>query len=215
MLFLRHAWVDVVFDQCKPDSLKAYARSLRGAGSRRKVTPTGKMPKNWPAFLQNDDNKSQLSPLLANTTLNIQNSRVYATRNWTTVCKQITRQTLLCANEEAESRIFVYLKHVTEHHYISAACILSNDNDIIIVALSFLTSGSFLDCSYFGSLLELIHNSSKSVEHQYAKDFLSRSRWLSYYVSLQRKWENRKVISSDIEYFYDASETYYTVLICK
>ena len=55
------------FDVYKENNLKMYTRLIRGKGSRprRKVTSQGKMPKNWPNFLQNEDNKKELYPFLA------------------------------------------------------------------------------------------------------------------------------------------------------
>src|SRR6218665_3093686 len=60
-----HRRTDITFDVYKENSLKMYTRLIRGKGSRRKVTSQGKMPKNWPNFLQNEDNKKELYPFLA------------------------------------------------------------------------------------------------------------------------------------------------------
>jgi|SRR6218665_223086 len=60
-----HRRTDIGFDVDKENSLKMYTRLIRGKGSRQKVTSQGKMPKNWPNFLQNEDNKKELYPFLA------------------------------------------------------------------------------------------------------------------------------------------------------
>ena len=60
-----HQRVDIVFDQYNPESLKSFTRQQRGEGIRRKVTPSGKVPKDWNTFLRNDTNKTELFSLLA------------------------------------------------------------------------------------------------------------------------------------------------------
>ena len=76
-----HHRVDIVFDQYNPDSLKSFTRQQRGEGVRRKVTLTGKLPRDWNAFLRNDTNKEELFSLLAESIYNIQDGIVYATKN--------------------------------------------------------------------------------------------------------------------------------------
>ena len=58
-----HQRVGFVFDQYKAESLKSYTRQQRGEGVRRKVTPTGKLPKDWGSFLRNNSNKMELFTL--------------------------------------------------------------------------------------------------------------------------------------------------------
>ena len=55
-----HQRVDIVFDQYNPESLKSFTRQQRGEGIRRKVTPSGKVPKDWNTFLRNYTNKTEL-----------------------------------------------------------------------------------------------------------------------------------------------------------
>ena len=134
---ITHQRVDVVFDQYKAESLKSYTRQQRGEGVRRKVTPTGKLPKDWGSFLRNNSNKTELFTLLADSIYNIQNGIVYATKNSGTVCNKITRESISCSHEEADTRIFVHLKHAIETDMINSACILSNDSDIVILSIAF------------------------------------------------------------------------------
>ena len=103
-----HTRVDVVFDQYKLDSLKSYTREVRGTGERQKVTLTGHVPNNWESFLRNNDNKTELYSLLAKI--------VYT-----------------CSHEEADTRMFVHLKHALAKDIINTA----NDTDVVIIAISF------------------------------------------------------------------------------
>ena len=101
------------------------------------MTPTGKLPKDWGSFLRNNSNKTELFTLLADSIYNIQNGIVYATKNSGTVCNKITRESISCSHEEADTRIFVHLKHAIETDMINSACILSNDSDIVILSIAF------------------------------------------------------------------------------
>ena len=55
----------IVFDVYRPSSLKAESRSKRGHGARRMVTSRCKGPSNWPNFLGDNDNKTDLFNFLA------------------------------------------------------------------------------------------------------------------------------------------------------
>ena len=57
--------VDVVWDVYLEDSLKSSARERRGAGTRRRVTSSSRLPKNWKSFLQVSANKTELFFFLA------------------------------------------------------------------------------------------------------------------------------------------------------
>ena len=57
--------------------------------------------------------------------------------NETSVCNKIARPAIPCSHEEADSRIFVHLQHAVEHDCVTTACVLSNDTDIIVIAISF------------------------------------------------------------------------------
>ena len=57
--------LDIVWDIYKTDSLKASTREKRGAGARRRVAPTVRIPPNWKSFLRVDENKTELFQLLA------------------------------------------------------------------------------------------------------------------------------------------------------
>ena len=129
--------VDVVFDQYKSDSLKSYTREVRGSGERQKVTSNGHVPNNWEYFLRNNDNKTELYSLLAKSVYNVHSGLVYATINNSSVCNKIVRSEIPCCHEEADTRMFVHLKHALEKDLIKSACILANDSDVVIIAISF------------------------------------------------------------------------------
>ena len=57
--------VDIIWDQYLPNSLKSSTREKRGKGIRRRVTPEGLVPTNWPGFLRVDENKAELFHFIA------------------------------------------------------------------------------------------------------------------------------------------------------
>ena len=57
--------VDVVWDVYLEDSLKSTARERCGAGTRRRVTSSSRLPKNWTSFLHVSANKTELFLFLA------------------------------------------------------------------------------------------------------------------------------------------------------
>ena len=57
--------IDVVWDDYRPDSLKAQTRDMRGKGIRRRVEPNNAVPKNWAEFLRINENKTELFAFLS------------------------------------------------------------------------------------------------------------------------------------------------------
>ena len=57
--------LDIVWDVYKEHSLKAETRVKGGLGVRRKVTGNTPIPSNWPLFLCDDKNKTELNEILA------------------------------------------------------------------------------------------------------------------------------------------------------
>ena len=117
-----HQRVDIVFDQYNPESLKCFTRQQRGEGIQRKVTPSGKLLRDWNTFLRNDANK-ELFLLLADSIYNIQDGIVYATKISSSICNKIVRDCIPCDQEEADTRIFIHLKHAIEVDMIKSACV--------------------------------------------------------------------------------------------
>ena len=58
--------IDIVWDEYRPDSLKAETRVKRGKGVRRRVEASTPIPGNWQEFLRTDENKVELFSFLAN-----------------------------------------------------------------------------------------------------------------------------------------------------
>ena len=59
---------------------------------------------------------------------------MYSSLDDSTVCNKISRDGIDCTNEEADTRLFVHLNHAIEND--TKATIMSNDTDIIIIAMS-------------------------------------------------------------------------------
>lgn len=52
--------VDIVWDCYRDNSLKSSVRKKRGSGMRRRVKGDVALPRNWPVFLRNSQNKEEL-----------------------------------------------------------------------------------------------------------------------------------------------------------
>ena len=133
----KHSRVDIIFDQYNDDSLKSHTRNVRGDGRRCKVVPNGKVPNNWKGFLRNSKNKTDLFEFLAKSIYGIETGIAYATVANSTICNNIIRKPIECTHEEADTRLFVHLKHAIQKDSISSASIHANDSDIIILAIAF------------------------------------------------------------------------------
>ena len=132
----KHLRVDIIFDQYKKDSLKSETRNARGDGRRCKVVLNGKVPKNWKGFLRNSENKKELFELLGKSIHNVQTGLAYATLESSSICNRIIREPIMSTHEEADTRLFVHLKHAIQNDFISSASIHANDSDIIILAIA-------------------------------------------------------------------------------
>ena len=150
---LQHCRVDVFFYQYKSDSLKAYARESRGMGKRCKVTLSGKVLGNWKTFMRNDNNKTELFCLLAKSIGTIETGIVYATFNETSICNKLARQQIFCTHEEADTRMFVHLKHAIEKDVLAqlASCLMIQT--LSFLQLLFSKNYKSKDSKNFGCLL--------------------------------------------------------------
>ncbi len=63
--------IDLVWDVYQPASLKASTREKRGKGTRKRVGPSTKMPKNWSDFLRVDENKTELFAFLSHVVVHL------------------------------------------------------------------------------------------------------------------------------------------------
>lgn len=57
--------VDIVWDSYHDDSLKSSVRMKQGSGIRRRMNADATLPRNWPEFLQDTQNKTELFHFLS------------------------------------------------------------------------------------------------------------------------------------------------------
>ena len=136
----RYKRTDILFDTYKEGSIKSHTRMNRGTGSRRRVSQDGRVPKNWPNFLQNEDNKKELYPFLADAIPeSIADSIIYASKDdhsLTNDKDNLTNLDSLNSNhEEPDTKMFVHLHHGIKHAKVKKAAILANDIDIIVIGI--------------------------------------------------------------------------------
>ena len=67
----------------------------------------------------------------------IEKGIVYVTKNSSSISNKIARAGIQCTHEEAVTRVFVHLKNAIEVDLITSCCILSNDTDIVVLAVAF------------------------------------------------------------------------------
>ena len=72
--------------------------------------------------------------LLAKSIYTINKGLVYATIKDRSISNKIVRESIQCTHEEADSRIFVHLKHAIEKDCITTTSIHANDTDIIVIS---------------------------------------------------------------------------------
>ena len=114
----RYSRVDVVFDVCREDSLKAKTRQKRGSGARRKVVGNSRPPKSWNSFLRCDENKTELFSFLADKMIIAQTNKInkiITIKGSDIVCNLDINKHMLapCNHEEADSHMSVHAKHAS------------------------------------------------------------------------------------------------------
>src|SRR6218665_396092 len=87
-------------------------------------------------FLQNGDNKQALYPFLKE--VDPQN-RLFVSKEDGAItnvdaCSHLTMN-LSCNHEEADTRLFVHVHHAIKHSAIKTVAVLSNDVDIVVIAV--------------------------------------------------------------------------------
>ena len=130
--------IDVVWDEYVHGSLKAYTRSIRGKGSRRRVESSSAMPRNWQEFLRNDDNKNELFSFLSLKTANLETEgQIIITHHKDVLCTQPRNTTALapCTQEEADTRIFLHVLDAANHGYCKVM-IRTVDSDVLVLAIA-------------------------------------------------------------------------------
>src|SRR6218665_3645307 len=102
---------------------------------------TGKMPKNWPNFLQNEDNKKELYPFLADSLKEADpQNLVFVSKEDEAITNvdDCSDQTMNLSrnHEEADTLLFVHVHHAIKHSVIKSVAVLSSDIDIHVIAVA-------------------------------------------------------------------------------
>ena len=138
------ARVDIVWDVYLPDSLKAFTRSTRGKGVRRRVEQSSSIPQNWSEFLRIDENKMELFAFLATSVASMETDKqIISTHHADVLCTKprdlsgIAR----CNHEEADTRIMLHVDDAVKHGHTKVS-IRTVDTDVVVLAV---TSAQRLD----------------------------------------------------------------------
>ena len=130
--------LDLVWDVYIESSLKNSTRGKRGQGVRRKVTPTGCIPRNWQSFLRCGGNKQELFPFLSRIVIKKMKTKlIFSTSGDGVLCNHAVPLDEIspCNHEEGDTRIFVHLLHASND--FSSVVIKTVDTDIVVLAISF------------------------------------------------------------------------------
>ena len=133
--------LDVVWDQYLPHSLKEQTRQVRGVGIRRRVLDQTAIPKNWSAFLRNDENKQEMFTFLAQKLANIDvgDKKLFTIYNDKVLtaheCTGSIDGLELCSHEEADTRILLHAAHVVGEGHQSLL-FRTVDTDVVVLAVA-------------------------------------------------------------------------------
>ena len=95
----------------RPDSLKTTTRRKRGKGTKKQVEGRKKLPANWPKFLRENDNKTELFHLLSErVTTETFLDKVVITHGDEMLCSEATNVEWPspCTHEEANTRMLLH-----------------------------------------------------------------------------------------------------------
>ena len=128
--------IDVIFDIYKEKSLKTQTRDSRGKGMRISFHRNTPIPKDFPTFMRDGRNKTELFHLLADEFSTIQHPVIVSTKDDTvkTNTLEFLDRMSPSNHEEADTRIFVHLNDGRQHGY-KKFLIITVDTDVIIIAL--------------------------------------------------------------------------------
>lgn len=131
--------IDLVWDRYIENSLKTGTRQARGAGLRRRVSAKTTLPTNWQSFLRSDQNKTELFHFLAASVSNVhlEGVEVVSTYDDDVISSApIDKEGIApCNHEEADSRIFVHVKHAVARGY-RRIMIRTVDTDVVVLAVA-------------------------------------------------------------------------------
>ena len=133
---------DCVFDIYKKGSIKSCTRESRGTGVRISVRSETVIFKNFTKFMREDENKSELFQMLADS---ITSSNVFQERTSiiSTKLSQITSNVSVdasvlllspCNHEEGDTRIFLHVLDCIRKGFKEVK-IITVDTDVIVIAL--------------------------------------------------------------------------------
>ena len=132
---------NVVLDTYPASSLKAETRSRRGEGSRRRVSETEKLPRNWRNFLRHSENKTELFQYLADKVIES------CFQNWVVVTKGPHADAFSnrididlaeispCNHKEADTRMFLHFADAVNSGF-TTAMVKANDTDILVIGVA-------------------------------------------------------------------------------
>ena len=136
---LQHAIrVDVVWDECLPDSLKTDTRTKRGRGIRRRVEASSSIPGNCQAFLRIDENKVELFSFLATRLAARETEKqVISTLHKDVVCTHDRYIAGLapCTHEEADTRMLLHVEDAMKQGYTKLS-IHTFDTDAVVLVVA-------------------------------------------------------------------------------
>ena len=134
--------LDVVNDVYEENSLKSHVRGIRGTGGRiHKVDNSTKLPRDWKAFLRNDNNKTLLISYLAKEVISLlkndDKTILFTTADSVLSASDRDNTTLYpCNQEEADSRIFLHVEDAVKSGS-SSITIRTNDTDVVVLAAAY------------------------------------------------------------------------------
>ena len=132
-----------IIDVYEEDSLKSHVRGIRGTGGRiHKVDNSTKLPRDWTAFLINDNNKTLLKSYLAKEVISLlkndDKTILFTTADSVLSASDRDNTTTLypCNQEEADSRIFLHVEDAVKSGS-SSITIRTNDTDVVVLAAAY------------------------------------------------------------------------------
>ena len=133
--------IDLVWDVCLAEIMKASTRQKRGTGTRKRVAPYTVMPTNWKDFLRVDANKTKLFAFLSREAVHFpvaEAKKLYATDGIGVLCSPIDSdlaRLASCSYEEANARLLLLVTDDVQKGY-KKVTIRTVDTDVVILAIA-------------------------------------------------------------------------------
>ena len=130
--------VDMVFDVYKKGSLKASTRQKRGKGVRRRVEGKHKVPSNWPEFLRENDNKTELFHLISQHITKVDFPGMVIVTDGEQVLSSAPYNNvglMNCDHEEADTRMFLHAAEGARHG-MKKIMLRTVDTDVVVISIS-------------------------------------------------------------------------------